>query len=251
MGEVESTVADNSELQAAYVSFAGGLLHDAFHALQRHLTQQPDCGRGWELLGLVYHAWQQWGPGLAALEEASVRVPMSPVGDCALADCYLAVGKQNWARDLYRQLIQRKQVPLSALLGAASGLDVLSESRLAALACRRAIKLDPSAARPHFDLSYYLTRCGSSISRIEASARRAIELAPGNMAYRVGLAGFLHSQNRPGDAVQLLQEFSVEYVQLMRCRCCLTRLIGLFEAVGDEERASWCRLRQEVLCFGE
>lgn len=247
MSQTESTTAEVSAWQRACRSYAEGHLGVAHRALHRHLSLNGDCGRGWELLGLVYHAWRQWGQARAALEEASVRVPLSSVAECALADCYLAEGPTEWARSLYHQVLRRDSATLPALLGTAAGLDVLDEPDLAVIACRRAIEFDPEAAQPYFDLSYYLGRCGAPVSRIEASARHAIQLAPDNITYRIGLAGFLHTQGRSADGALLIGGLTHEHVQGMQCQCCLARLIGVFEAVSDDERACWCRQRQEVL----
>lgn len=243
---ISSALAEAAWLQAVQ-HYEDGRLHEAHRALHRYLSQHRECGRGWELLGLIYHSWKTWKPALAALEEASVLVPLSDLAECAMADCYQADGRKPWARSLYDQLLRRQNVSVAALLGAATGLDLLGESRPAVAACRRAIKLDPEAAQPYFSLSFYLGRCGALASTIEAAARRAIHLAPENLTFRTGLAGFLHLQGRARDAVALLHGLTEHHVQLMNCRCCLDRLIGLFEVVADEERAGWCRRQSELL----
>ena len=35
----------------------------------------------------------------------------------------------------------------------------------------------------------------------------------------------------------------------MTCRCCLARLIAVFEQMRDDERAERCRARQHALVF--
>jgi hypothetical protein len=186
---------------------------------------------------------------MAALEEASIRSPLSCLGESALGGCYLATDRPAWARSLFHHVLSRRDVVVRALLGAAAGLDALNEPTLSVEACRRAIQLDSESAQAFFDLSYYLGRCGAPETRIEATARKAIDLAPDNILFRVGLAGFLHSRGRSESAAVLVARLSVEQVQSMKCPCCLGRLIGVLEAVGDEERAAWCRQRKEFLAL--
>lgn len=246
MSEFESVDVDRSALHQAEVSFRCGRLRDAFVAIQSHLEDQPECGRGWELLGLIRHNWRQWEATAAALEEASIRVPLSASAECALGDCYLAVNREAWARPLYRNVVQRKSTSVSALLSAAAGLDALNEPQTAIVACRRAVTLDPEAAQPYFDLSYYLRRCGASTKTIEAAAQRAISLEPDNLKFRLGLAGYLHALERSLEAIALLAPLTGDQIRSVYCHGCLTRLIELFEAAGDE-RAECCRQQRESL----
>jgi hypothetical protein len=114
-------------------------------------------------------------------------------------------------------------------------------------ACRLAIILAPDFAKAYFDFSYYLGRYGAPESRVEAAARKAIDLAPDNMTFRIGLAGYLHLRGRSEAAVQLLENLTLDHIQSQTCICCVVRLMDLFETVGDEQRATWCRRRRETL----
>lgn len=240
--QANHTFADEL-LHEAYDDFANGRLLDALESLQRCLTINPDSGRGWELLGLVFHGMRTWGEARIALEQASLRVPLTAAADCALADSYLAEGQRDWAKSQYKSLIGRRDVSATVLLATAAGFDHLGEPGSSVVACRRALAVDPGSAQSYFDLSYYLGRCGAPDSQIEANARYAINLAPDSIAYRIGLAGFLHTSGRSQEAADLLQPLTHHHVSQMCCQCCLIRLLGVFEAVGDEERASWCRQR--------
>ncbi len=240
-------VSYQADLEQARSHYSAGWLYLSRIALHRHLVEHKQCGRGRELLGMIYHRWREWDIAVEFLEEASVRVPLQPMAECALADCYRATQRFRWARTLYRGALHRRDACTPALLAAAAGLDALDDCRAAIAACRRAIQLDPKMAQSHFDLSYYLGRCGAAVATVEVSARRAIALDPQNLTFRIGLAGFLHQHQRSEEAGPLLNSLSVEHVQLLQCPCCLSRLIGVFEAIGDEERATWCRQRQEIL----
>lgn len=247
MLDLTSKFENNPFLKSAAASFAQGLPNDAIGALSVYLAENPDCGRGWELTGIIYHSWRRWHEACVVLEEASILVPLIAEAESALADCYLVVGRTTWAEQLYRNVVRRRNVSAACLRSAAAGLDTLSESQLAVAACRRAIQMSPLEAQSHYDLSHYLSRSGASVCQVEAAARRAISLAPAHVPYRVGLAGFLHCQQRSEDAAALLGALTIEHVQSICCRCCLLRLLGLFEAVGQAERAAWCTEQLQAL----
>jgi Flp pilus assembly protein TadD len=240
---------DNSSWQRASCHYQNGRLGEAHQELHRHLATQGECGRSWELLGLVYHAWGRWSQARVSLEEASIRVPLGSTSECALGDCYLKGNRSTWASSLYQRVASRKDAAPQALLDAATGLDLLEQSSLSVDACRRAIQLEPDMAQAYFDLSYYLGRCGAPPTRVEAMARKAIHLAPENLTFRIGLAGFLHARSRSHSALELVDCLTFEQVQTLSCPCCLERLIGVFEAAGEIERAGWCRQHQEWLAL--
>ena len=238
---------DHSPWHIALQRFHSGRYHEAYDAVQSHLATQPECGRGWELLGQVCHSQKRWGAALEAFEQATVRVPLSAEAECNLADCYRFEGRTGWARGLYHHLIRRVGVEVCTLLNAATGLDDLTEPRMSIVACQRAIRLDPEFAQSYFDMAYYLRRCGASVATVEASARRAICLAPNDIVYRVGLSTFLHAQDRTDDAALLLKYLTRHHVQQLKCNCCVARLMDVLTAVGDHERDSWCRDQLESI----
>lgn len=227
--------------------FSNGEWDAAHRALHAHLTDHPECGKGWEFLGMVHFAARQLEAAQQALEHASALIPLGAEAECALADCYLGLGKRQWACELYQAITQRGRVSIEALLGAAQGLNRLGQPGLSVIACRRAIALDPELAQPHFDLSYYLLRSAAPASVVEASAQRAIALDPGNPAFRVGLAGYFHSLGRWSEAARLLAPMTCEQIRSMHCRSCLERIGEVFAVMEDRERADCCRLRLMLL----
>jgi tetratricopeptide (TPR) repeat protein len=217
-----------------------------------YLAEHPEDGRGWELLGLVYHALHEWGQAMEALELATLRVPLRLAGVLALGDCYLAHRRWRWAAEHYAQVVRDAQASPTLLLRAAAGLDRLGLPRFGVEACRKATRLDPTLAQPFYDLSYYLLRAGGTPGTIEAAARRAIHLDPERWSYRVGLASYLHQQGRTADGAMLLKPATPAMIATMGCRCCLNRLIELWSTVGAEEPVAWCRARiAELAARGE
>lgn len=242
MLELELRSSGNDpQLEEARQSYTTGRLKDARRKLLQHLSRNREDGRGWELLGLVHHARQKWALSLAALEEASTLVPLSCVGELALADCYFANGQTKWALALYRGIPESDRATTQTLLTVAAKLDSMSDPVGSIAACRKAIQLDPDSAESYFTLSFYLRRCGAPFSVVEAAARRAIDLAPDKFAFRLGLAGQLHAQGRLADVARLLNRVTLEQVQSLSCPCCLDRLIVIFAAIADEDRVLWCR----------
>ncbi|MBW3543233.1 MAG: tetratricopeptide repeat protein [Planctomycetes bacterium] len=68
---------------------------------ERALHQDPNNGRMWELLGLIHHASGRPDAAQAALESASLFVPLMPAGGLALADCYHALGREELLLDVH------------------------------------------------------------------------------------------------------------------------------------------------------
>lgn len=226
----------------AELCLAAGQFDQAAGASERRLADDPEDGRAWEIQGLAA-AWRR-EPQLArqSLETAMSLVPLRPAAAIALADLYHEIDRQL-AQRLYLQAVAHPRADASLKLVAASGLDRLDWPHLAVRICRQVIQQDADSAQAYFDLSYYLGRTGAPDSMVESLARRAIELAPDRCQFRIGLAGFLAQRKRAKEAFALVQHLSTSELELVTCECCLQRLLTVFEAVDDVERAGWCRSR--------
>lgn len=247
MADASSFSTVRTVLETARHCFSQGQMDDAYAHLQRILDDNPDSGRAWEMLGLVYHARQQWEPALRALEKASVYIPLQPMAQCALADSYLACGRGDWAREFYEDLLHREDLTSGVLLNTAAGLNLLGDPWAAVAACRKAIGLEPYEAQPYFSLSFYLGRTGAPERLIESTARHAIDLAPENLTFRVGLAGYLHVRGRTSETEALLAAVTQDDIESLNCQCCLERLRAIFEALGDHSRVHLCGERATII----
>lgn len=234
-------------LERAWSSFWLGKIREAGQHVEKRMSLQPECGSGWMLRGLIRHARKQWRSTVLALEEASVRIPLTPLAVCALADAYREVGNNSWAKESYREVLRQDHTPAPLLRRVASGLDALDDPQLAVMACRRALALEPDSAPIYFELSYYLGRCGASTATIASVARRAVHLEPDNWKFRIGLAIFLQFRNRLTETAEILAPVELNQIRAMNCACCLERLLKLFEAINDQTRAGWCRTQLDRL----
>jgi len=236
--------SSSDTLDRALQLFEEGQLCAAHRELHHVLSQDGDFGRAWELLGQIYHTWSQTDQAISCLERASSLVSLRASAMFALADCYAKTGQTELANEMLRYLQKRQDAPASLLLEVAAHWDLRGEMLPAIAACREAVRRDPDWALPYFDLSFYLGKSGAPPHIIEATARKAISLAPENPRFRVGLAGFLQTCGRECEAYALLAPVTLNHIQTMTCPCCLARLVAIFEAAGDR-RADFCKLHAE------
>lgn len=227
--------------QALADDYEQGRLDAALARARLLLRQHSDNGRAWEWLGLIHAGRERFRLAVSALERASLLVPLRSAARVCLGLGYGKVGRATLSRDLLTALIDDPALDVPLLLQVAAGLDALGESPLACAACRAAIARDPLVGQPYYDLGYYSARSGSPPHIVESLARRAISLDPQNTCYRVGLASLLLRQNRGPEAYDLVRHFTPEQITLVECRCCLGRIIDLYEQARDYRRIVMCR----------
>lgn len=215
--------------------------------LRERLVDAPDCGTTWRLLGLVEHGERRWASAVNALEEASLRIPLDALAECALAEAYARLGKLQWALDLLSGVASSRGVPASVLSRAAKLCDQMGCPSLAITFSRRVLASEPESSRGYFDLSCYLARSGAPDSQVEATIRRAVSLEPDEMVYRAALVGFLVNRMRPDEAYRAIAGLSHEGINQLDCRRCLGCFEQLYQQGGDCERAAWCVRRIERL----
>ena len=239
-------VAD-AELRTAISQYNARNYDRALALVDAALSRQPEHGRLWELRGLIQHGRGEPQAALDALETASALVPLRPASQAVLAACYAAIGRRELARDVYCQVAALPYAGSGLLLEIAAALNDLGTAALAVRVCREASQRDPDAAEPYYDLSYYLGRCGAPLELVESLARRAIGLAPERVSYRVGLASLLYRARRADDAYQVVGRLTARQIREIGCRCCLERVIEVYEAGGDALRARLGRQRLKQL----
>jgi len=239
-------------LQEARAAYEAGDLRHAIRIIQHRLSENPEEGRAWELCGLIHYAAGHFLESLAALEQATTRVPLRPSGRVCIAHAYARIGRSELARDLLVHLIKDNSVTPPLLLQVASGLNELNRPELAVAACREAIRRNSDFAQAYYEMGIYARRCRSSDEMVESLARKAIELAPEEAGYRIGLASLLQSQGRSRDAWKLVRYIAHDDLISLRCTCSLEQLASLFDAMQDSARAMLCRRRlEEIRSRGE
>lgn len=224
--------------------FQQGLIAEADRLASEGLDSDPDNGALWQFHGLLRQRQGDIDGARTALETASLLVPLSPSGRCALADCYARTGKRELARDLYVHLANDIRTPPELLPAAASGLGGLGESEAALDVCRELIRRDPSRHEAHFGVAYYLRRLGHPLEAAVPPVSRAHQLAPNVPLYRIVLASLMTKLGDHEEAYDLLRGVDPQSVG---CRCCLTRMMTVFSRAGDHTRFDACRAREEMI----
>lgn len=219
----------------------------ALKLTQLGLTRNPDSGRLWELQGLIYFGMQDYFSAVRGLERATMLKPLTNPARICLAQAYGKTGRNELSLDLLKGLISCDLLSVINLLQLASALDEFDHPELALQACRRAMQDDPSNAQACYDMGYYSARCGCPPHVTEALARKAISLNPDEIRYQVGLASLLIKQQRRVDALKVISKFRDEDLERIGCRCCLQRILDLYEQYGDFHRTTLCRQRLMIL----
>ncbi|NQV27260.1 MAG: tetratricopeptide repeat protein [Rhodopirellula sp.] len=225
---------------------------------QQKLNRAPDDGRLHEEIGLVFRQINQLSRAQELLELAQLMVPLRPEAELALAECYLDSNSPDLAVGLLENVGTRKSVATRTLLRVAAALERLGQFRSAWQVCRRAVAESPDEAQAWFDLSFYMGRLRFPFSKIESVARRAIDLAPDNVAFRVSLASVLSRLDRQADAHQLIRNLGVAELKQICCSSCIESLRSLFESAGDWRGVCLCNeqlvlrsLEGDSKCCGE
>ncbi|MFG0332027.1 MAG: tetratricopeptide repeat protein [Maioricimonas sp. JB049] len=208
--------------------------------LRRHLQREQDDGRAWELLGLILFENGEIAASVSALETATLLAPLRTQGRICLAHGYGQLGHVELSRDLLVAMIPDPSLSAPHLLQVAGGLDAIGQHELAVQACRSALRREPESAQGHYDMGYYSARSGAPSHVVETLARQAVSLEPGNVRYRIGLASMLVQQERLSDGYACISRLSDDQIRRIACRCCLQRVVSLFEAAGDIRRARMC-----------
>jgi tetratricopeptide (TPR) repeat protein len=198
------------------------------------LVEFPDDGPLWQLHGMARSQMGDWAAALAALETASLLIPLDPVAECNLADCYYKAGKTDLARQMYRHLATSGRYPAESLLMLAARLGNVGDNAQALKLCREKWRRTPTAHEALFGMAYYMRRLGRPIRAIIPVVKRAQAIAPKNTTYRVLLASLLTHIGQIDEAYELLlRDVSPATVD---CCCCLHRMLTIFRIAGDEAR---------------
>lgn len=224
-------------------SFSAGNWTQASGILWKLVAELPDFGRAWEMLALVHWRLGERDEALHCFETASSLIPLRPEAVCALAECYASTGHLELAVFVFESLSSNTRASVETLLTAAAGADSLNKPCISLRLCRAALERDPDVARTYYELGYFLGRCGGPVSMVEAAGRKAVEMAPDQVMYRIGLASLLLKHRREGDAYEAVHDLTVGQLAEVNCVCCLLKLANLFEAMGDDRRAEWTRTR--------
>lgn len=216
--------------QAALDRFGEGNFAQAMRCCKRGLSRAPDCGRLWEMAGIIFWSLDKRRRAIAALERATTLAPLGALGQCTLADAYALQGKRTLARTIYAFLAEPGRCPVDFLPRLATGLGRLGDNRLALAVCEELIKRQPSHHAAWFGVAYYRRRLGCPADQVLAPLEMAYLIAPACLTYRINLACLLLQQGNLPAARGLLQGISPDQVHCPRARAILE---PAFEAARD------------------
>lgn len=226
--------------EIAWAEFRLGHSSRAIQFAEYGLARNDECGSLWEVYGLSLMQAGRFEDGIDAIERASLLHPIGQAARIALAIAYGRAGRRRLSRELLMQAAIRSDVNEFSLLRIAAGLEAIDEPRLAMEACRRAYRLAPELAQVHYAMGVYASRAGHPPDLVEALARRAVDLEPRNIHYRVGLASLLIRLERSSEALQIIQRVADIDLAKVTCQGCLSRVANLFFDLGDQiEAARW------------
>lgn len=229
------------QLADAFTAYRAGRLEEARGIATAMLQQTPHAGALWELLGFVERDAGNAEASVSAFEQASVLIPLQMNARVCLAEGYGNIGKRELARDLFLEFLRTPALDVATILQIAAGLDGCDYPGFAMKACRLAQQRDAEHPQTYYDMGFYAARSGYPLRVVESLARRAISLAPERLNFRVGLASLLMRNGRDGDALDVLRPISERHIADVRCRCCLERIIELFERTNEQARIAACR----------
>ena len=211
------------------------------------LAAFPHEGRLWQALGNALWYLDRWRESHHALESASALIPLSPLGQRVLAECYCRAGKPDLAILLFRHLLQKGRCPSELLPGIAASLGRLRKDKLALRACRILARRHPKRHHAHFGTAYYLQRLGATARQVVPSLKRAVRLAPHLLHYRLNLAFVWASTGQIASARKVIAK--IDSTSILH-PAWLVKMKSIFELAGDAARARSCARQLQRIAQG-
>jgi tetratricopeptide (TPR) repeat protein len=233
----------NDCLARARSLYRSGAFDQVLELLATALEQHPDHAGLWHFRGLAHHARGDFLEAIAALETLTTLAPLAAASQVALASSYLATGKGELARTIYRHLATFSEMPLHLLPQLAAGLDCLDELHLALTVRRAWASRDPGCAAAFFSAARSMARLKYPPESLLPFLWQAFQLAPDRILYRIDLAVAYHGCGNLAQARTLLQALPPAELAAISCPPRLHALVALFAAAGDSEREQACLAR--------
>ncbi|MCO8124695.1 hypothetical protein NHH03_23350 [Stieleria sp. TO1_6] len=237
------TQALSNNLDFAIREYESQRFYYAAKFAQYALAQDPDEGRAWQILGRALLRRGQLQDGIEALEHASLLIPLDWETRIDLATAYGGIGRKSLSRDLLMTAATSGGLDEAQLLRIAASLEAVDEPVLAMEACRQAGLVAPDAAQVHYQMGYYASLCGYPTSVTEALIRRAVDLEPESVHYRIGLTSLLVRLDRPTEALAVVSSVIPSQLDQITCQCCLKRIATLFFDCDQPDLARQCAQR--------
>lgn len=224
--------------QRANKLFQSGFIRPALDIITVELNLHFDQGELWLLRATILHSQGQWMSALAAVETASMFIPLDPGGQLVLADCYSHTGKQELALLAYEHLLQIDSLPVDYYAGLYAGFKRAGKLKLALTASRKAIDLSPENDEAYFGMAHCMSILAYPPRQITGVLRKAVELAPDKPHYRISLVIQLALTKRHSEAYGILTHAADDVFTSITCECVVRKLLDLCAWAGDETRCS-------------
>lgn len=230
--------------QSAAQHLAAGEWRAASAAAEAGLRHAPDHGGLHEVAGVAAYEQEEFSTSLFHLESATTFTPLGVDSQLLLADLYLRFAQMGAARAVLEFLADGDRCPTPMLADLAKALGRAGRPDVALGVCQRLTAVRPSYHPAWFGVAYYLGQLGRPAGQLEFPLRKAFELAPQALPYRLNLAAVYADIGRLAEAYRLVSGVPVEVVG---CRCQCRRFATACEAAGDNDRAVAFRRRADWL----
>lgn len=240
---IDST-QDGDALKRAMRLFQSEDYCEALGALREPLDR--DSGQAWQLSGIIHWELGEIPAATSALERASLLVPLSPLAQCRLAECYLDARRKEVARVMFLHLATLDLLTLSLCESVAKGLVRCGEDEQALAFSMSGLMRFRVSHRLFFITSDVMRRLGYENDEILPFAYQAHRLRPENLSYRIHFAQHLNVARRPSQAAHLLDCVNIEEVESLAS---LQRLQMLFNQLNDDASEERCRIRLQQIGY--
>lgn len=205
-----------------------------------------DDGAAWQLRGLAHFGLREITQAMAAFEYASVLVPLSPLAQCRLAECYQQRRQRELARLVYLHLATLEQLPCDIVETVAGGLSRCGELDQALEFCLAGLRQYRGSHQLLHTAAGLMRRLGHTNDEILPFAYQAYHLRPDMVAYALTFAQHLLAADRRREAGRVLRQVALDDQQ---CVATLQRLQSLFEHLGDDTNRQRCRDRLQLIGY--
>lgn len=211
------------------------------------LRDNPRDPETLQSLGLGFIRLGSLKKGVNLLERSSFMRPLNAAMRIELAIAYGLQGRIELAIDLL--MLEACEQPLTAdeFLRVARGLDAFDKPELAMEACRRAGRLAFDRADIHQHMARFASRCGRPAAAIEALLKRAVDLEPDSIDFRMGLVTHLMLFQRIEEAAGVIRSLIPSHLSQLHCPCCTSRLVQLFNKTNEPHFRDACLARLEYI----
>ena len=226
--------------------FVEGHLAECLAALEFASEELEDHGRAWQLRGLAEFQLGDINNARRSLEHASILIPLSPLAQCRLAECYLRIRQQEAAAAILIHLAELEMLTEFETVFVAEGLIRVGEFEHGLQYCLDGIRRYRGSAELLFTASQVMRRLGYQPDATIPFASLAHRLRPAELRYRIAYARLLAAADRRQEAAELLARIDLE---ALSCVASLQRLRLLFETLGEHERLDQCAARLEQIHY--